>query len=161
MPYSITTYQPQYKDEVVHLILSIQRGEFNVPITLADQPDLGDIESFYQQGNGNFWCALHDGQVIGTIALIDIGHQSGVIRKMFVHADHRGGITKIAQQLIDTLELWARGKGLKFIYLGTIDRLQAANRFYQRNQYELTEPSALPDYFPRMKVDNTFFRKEL
>lgn len=162
MPYSITTYQPQYKDEVAHLILSIQRGEFNVPITLADQPDLAAIESFYQQGNGNFWCALNDDKnVIGTIALIDIGHQSGVIRKMFVHADYRGAETKVAQQLLNTLESWAKERNIQHLYLGTIDRLQAANRFYKRNHYTQIEPSILPDYFPRMKVDNTFFRKEL
>lgn len=162
MSYVITTYQPHYKEQIAELILSIQQIEFNIPVTLADQPDLLDIENFYQQRNGNFWCTLNDHhQVIGTIALIDIGDQSGVIRKMFVHADHRGGEAKVAQQLLNTLETWAKHKNIKRIFLGTIDRLHAANPFYRRNNYDQMEASALPDYFPRMYVDNTFFKKEL
>lgn len=162
MPVSIVTYRPPYKEEIARLILSIQQGEFNVPITLADQPDLLEIENFYQNGKGNFWCALNsEGQVIGTIALIDIGHQSGVIRKMFVHADYRGGETKVAQQLLNLLEQWAAEKSIHTIYLGTIDRLYAANRFYLRNHYEQIKESLLPPWFPRMQVDNTFFRKYL
>ena len=126
MSYSITSYQPQYKDQIANLVLSIQQVEFHLPITLADQPDLLDIQNFYQQGNGNFWCALDDDhRVIGTIALIDIGYQSGAIRKMFVHADHRGGETKVAQQLLHTLELWAKEQHTEQLYLGTIDCLHA------------------------------------
>jgi N-acetylglutamate synthase-like GNAT family acetyltransferase len=162
MSVSILTYHRQYTSEIASLILSIQRNEFNVPITLADQPDLSDIENFYQKGNGNFWCALNaEEKVIGTIALIDIGHQCGVIRKMFVHTDYRGGETKTGQQLLNTLEQWAKEKNMQSIYLGTIDRLLAANRFYKRNGYEQIEESLLPSYFPKMKVDNTFFRKVL
>ncbi|KAM3100035.1 hypothetical protein ACKFKG_02240 [Phormidesmis sp. 146-35] len=62
----ILTYQPQYQMQVVKLILQIQREEFGLPITLEDQPDLLDIPTVYQQGNGNFWIAVENDQVIGT-----------------------------------------------------------------------------------------------
>ena len=159
---SIVPYQHIFKDQVWQLIITIQRDEFNVPITLADQPDLANIENFYQKANGNFWCALNpDNIVIGTIALIDIGYQSGVIRKMFVRTDYRGGEIKTGQQLLNILEHWAREKQIQTLYLGTIDRLLAANRFYKRNAYEQMDESQLPSYFPKMKVDNIFFRKEI
>jgi hypothetical protein len=45
---------------------------------LDDQPDLLQISSFYQQNGGNFWVALADGEVVGTIALIDCGEALGV-----------------------------------------------------------------------------------
>ncbi|KAM3101510.1 hypothetical protein ACKFKF_07140 [Phormidesmis sp. 146-12] len=62
----ILTYQPQYQMQVAKLILQIQREEFGLPITLEDQPDLLDIPTAYQQGNGNFWIAVENDQVIGT-----------------------------------------------------------------------------------------------
>ncbi|MGE5678674.1 MAG: GNAT family N-acetyltransferase, partial [Pseudomonadota bacterium] len=69
----IRVYTEEYKEDVINLILSIQQGEFGIPITREDQPDLSNIPGFYQPGKGNFWIALWDGQVVGTIALIDIG----------------------------------------------------------------------------------------
>ena len=45
---------------------------------------------FYRRGNGNFWVALADGEVVGTLALLDLGEGQGALRKMFVQAPHRG-----------------------------------------------------------------------
>ncbi len=35
-----------YSEELINLILTIQQKEFNVPITIEDQPDLKEIEIF-------------------------------------------------------------------------------------------------------------------
>ena len=50
----IKPYASKYQQEVVDLILHIQQQEYQIPITEKSQPDLFKIESFYQQGNGNF-----------------------------------------------------------------------------------------------------------
>src|SRR5580765_3351 len=68
---------------VVDVILPIQQSEFGIPITLEAQPDLLDIPSFYQKGKGNFWVALCDAEIIGTISLLDIGNDQGALRKMY------------------------------------------------------------------------------
>ena len=68
----IKLYSAEYKDAISHLIINIQRGEFGIAITLEQQPDLQTIPEIYQKGNGNFWIALMNGNVVGTIALIDI-----------------------------------------------------------------------------------------
>ena len=52
---------------VVDLILPIQQKEFNVPITLEEQPDLLDIEGFYIRPGGGFWGAFSGGKLVGTI----------------------------------------------------------------------------------------------
>src|SRR5687768_12160346 len=78
---NIETYTDTYKDRVANLILNIQDEEFEIPITLAQQPDLNTISAFYQVGKGNFWIAKMDDQVIGTIALLDIGNNQGALRK--------------------------------------------------------------------------------
>ena len=98
--YAIEIYRNDFREKIGTLIPSVQK-EFGIEITLADQPELLNIPAVYQQGGGNFWVALNNGEVIGTIALIDIGNNIGVIRKMFLAPDHRG--TGIGQQLLDTL----------------------------------------------------------
>jgi hypothetical protein len=40
--YRLRPWEPTDRDEVIALIIGIQRGEFNLPITPSDQPDLAD-----------------------------------------------------------------------------------------------------------------------
>ncbi len=158
----IKPYAAAYQPQVIALILGIQQGEFGIPITAADQPDLLIIETFYQTNRGEFWCAVTETDaVVGTIALIDVGASFGTIRKMFVHADYRGRDLAVATVLLQTLENHALAGGMETLYLGTLDILVAAQRFYVRNGYALIDADNLPQTFPRMRVDNRFFCKVL
>ena len=158
----IRPFKEAYQKKVTNLIIQIQRDEFGIDITLDDQPDLSDIGHFYQSKNGNFWCAMNSyEEIIGTIALIDIEDRMGVIRKMFVRQDCRGKEKNVARALLDVLENWAQKNQFTTLYLGTIDKLKAAQKFYFRNDYKIIDPSLLPTSFPRMMVDNLFFVKKL
>jgi N-acetylglutamate synthase-like GNAT family acetyltransferase len=161
----IQPYDPLHQQGVIDTILPIQQLEFKVPVTFADQPDLLDIPGFYQSGSGNFWLALADGcgtaEVVGTIALRDFGGGRGALRKMFVKGFYRGPQHGVAKRLLDTLLAWARGKGLREIYLGTTAVMPAAHRFYEKNGFELIDAAQLPPAFPRMAVDTRFYRKQL
>lgn len=155
---TITTYSDEHNLQVSQLIINIQRGEFNVPITLADQPDLAIIPEFYQIKRGNFWVALNEeNEVVGSIALIDMGGHEGAIRKMFVKKEYRGKEFGIAQKLFDTLLDWSKSHDINALYLGTIERLQAAIRFYERNGFTFIEKQNLPATFPLMAVDTHFY----
>ncbi len=157
----IQPFTPSYTEEVINLILSIQIGEFQVPVTRQDQPDLEQIPVVYQQGKGNFWIALHEGKVIGTIAAIDFGDNKLALRKMFVHRDFRGREHGTAQLLWETLLQWSTERAIQSIFLGTIERLAAARRFYVRNGFIEIAQAELPENFPRMAVDTIFYKKEL
>lgn len=146
---------------VARLVLKIQQQEFSIPIRLEDQPDLLDIPKHYRQGFGDFWVAETGGEIIGTIGLIDVGGGLGVIRKMFVASPYRGRQHGVAQALLDTLVVQARNSGCKELLLGTITTFEAACRFYERNGFERIEAALLPARFPRMSVDNAFYRKAL
>ena len=163
MPATITiqTYQDTHRQAVIDLVVNIQQNEFQVPVTVADQPDLTDIPNFCQVKNGNFWVALHQNEVVGTIALLDSGNGVGTLRKMFVKAEFRGREHNIAQQLLDELWSWATQHRFEGVYLGTIERLQAARRFYERNNFELIEKTNLPAEFPIMAVDTHFYAKQV
>lgn len=158
---TIQPFENQDTEHIVNLILNIQQNEFQVPITINEQQDLLNIPSFYQHGKGNFWVAKAREEVVGTIALIDCGENIGTIRKMFVKKEFRGKEHGIAQRLMDILETTSRENNIKNLYLGTIEKLQAAIRFYERNGFTLIEKQNLPSVFPIMAVDTHFFEKEI
>jgi N-acetylglutamate synthase-like GNAT family acetyltransferase len=157
----VRPYEPADADGVRDLVLAIQRGEFGMDITAEDQPDLVDVPAYYRRGFGNFWVAIEDGELIGTIGLLDIGNDHGTLRKMFVKAAFRGGERQVAARLLDVLVEWARSHGLEQIYLGTTEWFHAARRFYLRHGFVEIPQDALPAAFPVMKVDSRFFRLAL
>lgn len=156
----VRPFRPGDEAAVVGVILPIQREEFGIAITAADQPDLADIPAWYQAGAGQFWLAELDGQAVGTIALKDIGGGAVALRKMFVKPVARG-LVGAAQALLDTALAHARTRAVAAVWLGTTDRFKAAHRFYEKNGFDLVEAADLPDAFPRMAVDTRFYRLEL
>lgn len=157
----IEIYEKKHQQEVIDVIVPIQREEFGIPITLEDQPDLKMIETFYQKGDGNFWVALVDGKVVGTIALIDIGQGQLALRKMFVRKEFRSAPFRTGQVLMDTAFDWMRKNGSREVILGTLDKFQAAQSFYRKNGFVEVAKKNLPPNFPAMTLDNTFFKKTL
>lgn len=146
-----------YAEAVINIILPIQQIEFNVPITLEDQPDLLDIDASYYKNGGAFWGAKINGELVGTIAMIKYDENSAAIRKMFVKKEYRGREFKIAKRLLDTLIAYSQANGIPNLYLGTVNFLTAAISFYERNGFEQVAVEALPPLFPRMRADDTFY----
>ncbi len=161
LSFKIVPYADVHQPGVIDLIVGIQRREFGLTITAADQPDLTDIPGYYRQGAGNFWVAVAGADtVVGTIALREFAPGQGALRKMFVAPTYRGS-AGIAAQLLETLLEWARNHGVATITLGTTDRFLAAHRFYAKHGFTPVSADALPAAFPRMTVDTLFFKKEL
>jgi len=155
----IKGYTEENKNDIIDLILDIQQNEFEIPISKDDQPDLNDIPNFYQSGNGNFWVALNNkNQIVGTVALIDIGSRQGALRKMFVRQDYRGRTHNVAKLLLQQLMEWARQHNIEGIYLGTTEKFLAAHQFYEKNGFIQIDKEDLPNAFPIMKVDTKFYK---
>ncbi|WP_212004412.1 GNAT family N-acetyltransferase [Chitinophaga sp. HK235] len=154
------TYKPigdTYSEAVINLILPIQQQEFNVNINLEAQQDLLAIEKHYQQTGGGFWGAFDGDKLVGTIALITYSPDAGALRKMFVRREYRGKEFGIAGALLDTLLEHASTKGIRDIYLGTVNFLHAARRFYEKKGFDEIAADSLPAAFPRMAADDVFY----
>jgi N-acetylglutamate synthase-like GNAT family acetyltransferase len=158
---SIRPVHNNLSEQVIQLILPIQQIEFNVKVTLEDQPDLLDIDSSYHMTGGGFWGAFQDNELVGTIGLISIGHNAGAIRKMFVKKNYRGKETGIAQHVLETLIRYCSEKHISDLYLGTVPVLKAAMRFYERNGFNQIKMEELPEYFPRMNADSVFYHLKI
>ena len=159
--YVIRSLDNSHSSNVIELILPIQQQEFGVAISVEQQPDLIDMETYYRHSGGSFWGAFDGEKLVGTIGLIALGHQAGAIRKMFVQKEYRGSEKGIGQQLFDHLLTYCKTVNIADIYLGTVAQMNAAHRFYKRNGFARIEAAALPSYFPRMAVDNVFYHLNL
>lgn len=154
----IREYREADQKQVMGLILPIQQDEYNIAITIEDQPDLHKIPSFYQVDKGNFWVAEKEGTIIGTIALLDFGQNRLALRKMFVHKDYRGPKWGTARRLLTEAVEWSEEHLAEGIWLGTTSSFKAAHRFYEKNDFKEIERSSLPEDFPLVFVDNVFYR---
>lgn len=146
----IVRYNDVYKEEIIRLILHIQNEEAGINLSLQEQPDLDDIETIYLQNGGYFWIALNEqGEVIGTIALMNKGDGMGVLKKFFVRADYRS--QKVGFQLYKTLLEFCAKHGIETLILDTPSVAKASHKFYERNgfvritQDELPIPYEYPD----------------
>jgi N-acetylglutamate synthase-like GNAT family acetyltransferase len=157
----IKEYSNENIDEIINMILDIQVHEFNISISRESQPDLESIREFYQSGYGNFWIAENDSEIVGTIALKDIGDNYAALRKMFVKKEYRGKGKNISRLLLEKVLYWGRENKIRKIYLGTTDKFIAAHRFYEKNGFLEVNICDLPESFPLMKVDTKFYVYEL
>ena len=104
------TYSSQYTAKIIKLILDIQNNEAKIGLTLEEQPDLSDIERYYRKSGSEFWIALSDGKVVGTIGLIMRENECAVMKKFFVKREFRS--QKIGLALYQELLQFAKAAGV-------------------------------------------------
>ncbi len=138
----IVPYSGRQDDEIVSLILSIQNTEAKIHLSLEEQPDLLDISRAYQQNGGQFWLAIENGRVIGTIGLMRKEKDCAVLKKFFVKREYRA--QGIGWALYCALLAYAKAQGIKQIFLDTPSVAHASHRFYERAGFRKIDAGQLP-----------------
>lgn len=156
---TIRPYQDGDAPGILDLITDVQRNEFDINISLTDQPDLADIDGFYGQGSSGFWVAVAADKIVGTIALLDITQNQTALRKMFVAPDYRGKDVGVSEKLLNHLFEQARMSGVQDIYLGTTADIKAAHKLYEDHGFTRYSKTDLPARFPILTVDSWFYHK--
>lgn len=136
------TYQSKYKQQIINLILHIQNGEAGIDLTIEEQPDLLDIPYYYQKNGGEFWIAVENNAVIGTIALMNYGNGNAVLKKFFVEKNHRN--KKVGYALYMQLKQFVKNNGINVIVLDTPSAAKKSHEFYERSGFVKIEKSMLP-----------------
>ena len=139
---NIMSYSDQYKNQIISLILHIQNDEARINLSVEEQPDLLDINKSYIEGGGNFWLAFDNGQVIGTIALMNYGNHNAVLKKFFVREDYRS--QKVGLKLYKKFHERAEEQGFKIILLDTPSVATASHRFYEKNGFIRIAKRSIP-----------------
>lgn len=161
IPFTILPFDSKYQSEVIDLIKRIQVEEFSIPIEETQQKELQSIPQSFQKNKGNYWIALFNGRVIGTIAVIDIGHNAFELRDVFLEQECRGQKTGFAKKLLDTVLNWSKEHNIKTIFLGTTLSFKAAHRFYEKHGFREITRQDMPSYCQPMDCDEKFYRFDL
>lgn len=149
------------RKQIINMIENIQKNEFQIPV--SDDINVCILKAeddFHYNNSYNFWYAIDDnGAVIGSIGLKKIDGNNAEIKKFFVTQAYRG--KGVAQKLMNTLVKSAIKHDFEHLYLGTVDILHAAQRFYKKHGFEVITKSQLPDTFDICPVDSVFFKAKI
>lgn len=155
----IETYNGRFDDEIISLILSIQNDEAKIGLPLQEQPDLLDIHRNYQQSGGEFWIALSDGRVIGTIGLMLKENHCAVMKKFFVEKAFRS--QKVGLSLYNELLKYAVNQGVRHIILDTPAVAHASQRFYEKAGFYRISTAELPVTYSYPDRDSILYLLDL
>lgn len=155
----IIPYDDRYREQVQRLVLGIQNGEAKIGLSLEEQPDLQDIRAFYLAAGGNFWIALEQGEVAGTIGLMPLDEGWCALKKFFVRAESRS--RKVGLALYERLLAYAQEQGVRHIVLDTPSVARRSHAFYERAGFVRIDPSQLPVRYVYPDRDSLLYRLDL
>ena len=149
------------RKQIINMVEQIQINEFNLPITPdINGPILKAENDYYYHQSCNFWYAVDAlGAIIGCIGLKKLSDNQGEVKKFFVTPEYRG--LGIAQQLLSNLLKNALKHGFEQLYLGTVERLGAAHRFYAKNGFKAIKKELLPHQFGFCGLDTHFYMADI
>ncbi len=149
-------------DAVSALVLGIQNDEFNLGLSICDQADLTDIDGYYLRSNGTFLVAENErSEIVGTIGLLRLRADLGVMKKFFVAAPYRGKTHGIAQALYKTFLDFARSEGIHQIVLDTPSAATRSHGFYRSVGFVQIARDDLPLMYDFPERDTRFFKLDL
>jgi len=136
----IIPYSEEYKEDVISLILNIWENEFDYKG--LDRPDMHNIPEFYQKDkDSNFWIALKNNQLIGTVGLIKISKNLANLKRMAVKQGFRK--QGLGEKLLQTILKFAKEHNIKTIYAGLVPENTNAIKFYKKRRFK--ENSFVPE----------------
>jgi DNA-binding MarR family transcriptional regulator/N-acetylglutamate synthase-like GNAT family acetyltransferase len=149
------------RKQIVTMIENIQRNEFSIPITSKINLCVLKAEKdFYCNNSYNFWYAIDtNGGIIGSIGLKKVNVHCGEIKKLFVVKEYRN--KGVAQKLMGVLLKAASRHKFDVLVLGTVDKLQAAQKFYIKCGFTRIGQKDLPSEFEICPLDTVFFKAKV
>jgi N-acetylglutamate synthase-like GNAT family acetyltransferase len=152
---TITDYDPKYQNGIDKMMEGITK-EYSEPITSSHSTKIYEA---YKLPNQKYWVALHEGQVVGTAGMVLFSPGNGVLKRMMVDKEFRGGNYSTAQLLLNKSMGWAKENSAHTIYLGTMDQFKAAQNFYQKNGFKEIALNQLPKDMPVNPMDSIHYFK--
>ena len=149
----IVPYQPAHHLGIDAMMKEIAQ-EFSDPIMVKQTNGTAPIPD-------NYWVALHNGQVVGTIALVNFKNEFGVLKRMMLKTEYPGASLGVSSLLLFTAIENAQKNGLGAIYLGTMTQFKAAQSFYQKHGFQQIGEEELPSDFPKYPIDKLFYKKKI
>lgn len=109
----------------------------------------------------NYWVAVNDGKIVGTVGILVVENDFGVLKKMMLKKAFRGKEFGIAKTLLETVIEWCKENRISKLYLGTMNQFKAARYFYKKNGFKEISKNELPNNFLNNPLDKVFFVQDL
>lgn len=98
--------------------------------------DLDDPAGAYRA----LWVAVESGEVVGSVALRDLGDSTVELKRMYLRPSARGH--GLGKQLLARALQWARAHDVATIRLDTSERMVAAQRLYEAHGFRRVQGNA-------------------
>lgn len=108
-----------------------------------------------------YWVAIHNSELIGTIGVLVLENNIGVLKNMMLKKEFRGKEFGVSKTLLETSSKWCKKNRISKLYLGTMRQFKAAQSFYKKNGFIEIPKSELPTDFFNNPLDTVFFRLDL
>jgi GNAT superfamily N-acetyltransferase len=125
---SIVPFQPSHTDGFRALVSDTLR-EFGFEPDPSFDQDLDDPAATYAA----LWVALAGEEVVGSVALRNLGDGTVELKRMYLRPDQRGH--GLGKQLLAVALDWARANGVTVVRLDTSERMVAAQRLYEAHGF--------------------------
>jgi GNAT superfamily N-acetyltransferase len=145
----IVPFEPQYVDGFRSLVADTLR-EFGFEPDPEIDPDLADPAETYAA----LWVALVSNEVVGSVALRDLGAGALELKRMYLRREQRGH--GLGKQLLATALDFARANGARAIQLDTSERMLAARHLYEAHGFR-----RVPGDAPRQGQKRLLYELEL
>ena len=104
-------------------------AEFGFSADPELDPDLDDPANYYAA----IWIATLNGDVVGSIALRDLGNDTLELKRMYLRTESRG--RGAGRRLLATALDWARANGAATVKLDTTEAMETARALYEANGF--------------------------
>lgn len=137
MEAEIREYRPGDPSRAAYFYFRVFADQFDFNGTV-EQYFISNMAELWDDPDGNMlWIAEKDGQVVGSIMIINKGNGVGQLRFFGVDANTQG--EHIDKRLMDRAMSFCKEKGYKHVYLWTIDICEAARHLYGKYGFYLTD----------------------
>jgi len=97
----------------------------------------GMVKFFENQSQGNIWVAEFGGQIVGSIAIVDVDQETAQLRWFLLEPDFRG--IGLGRQLMDIAMDYCRARAFRRVFLWTFQGLDAARHLYSSRGFVPTQ----------------------
>lgn len=151
----VTSFRNKHQEDIDVMMQEISK-EFQEGIF---SPNSVSIKRVAHVIGNQFWVALDEKLVVGTLGLMRMNAEEADLKSFFVYKEYRG--TQVAKLLLQQLIQYAQSKHIRTIYIGTMEQFKAAQRFYEKNGFAKINEEDLPAAFNRNPLDTVFYKMDL
>ncbi len=145
-------------DYVTHLYGVLFAEEYSFGGTFKAQvaASLAEFSSSFEQDKERLWVAEKNGQIVGSVGVIESSQLQARLRWLLVDPANRGlGLVKV---LLDEAIDFCKQCGYKSIFLETFSELAVAGHLYKSTGFKVTEEK-IQHLFGKTVTEQRYFLK--